>query len=642
MQERYTDILIHIGPRDADGAYSVHARLDDGSGYRDGQMRLNLARLRASEQDPQAFGLELFYALFEGPIRRAYDKVTGRAEAETDGRVRIRLWIDDAAAELQALPWERLYHTHRGQDIAMATSALTPFSRYAELELAEVDPLTHRPLRLLFVVSNPTNLPEGLAPVLVEEEVRGLQEAIDPLVQVGNVRVTIMPGHTGLSEALASALAQQSYRIIAGETSLVNILRQLESADIFHYLGHGHFRRAADSGPGTAALYLEKTTGDFQVARDDELVERLSAVHPLPHLVFLAACESARRDESTEHPFVGLGPKLIQAGVPAVVAMQDVVPMELARKLTGDFYRNLLAHGTVDQALNQARLLLFDREETDWSIPVLFMRLKSGRLFDLSKAKDEKPRLPYEPETVVVPEGKFWMGSDDEDADANERPGHEVLLPSYRIGRRPVTNQEYAAFLQHEKGHEAPRKTGWFLREPPAEKLDHPVVGVSWHDARAYCQWLTRQTGRRYRLPSEAEWEKAARGTDGRQYPWGADWQDGMCNCASEDTTPVGSYPEGASVYGCLDMIGNVQEWTGTLWGSDRKKCAYPYPYRPDDGREDPDADQILHRVYRVHRGGSYADDRRKLACFARGRTLSSSASRERGFRVIEEISETG
>jgi hypothetical protein len=129
-------------------------------------------------------------------------------------------------------------------------------------------------------------------------------------------------------------------------------------------------------------------------------------------------------------------------------------------------------------------------------------------------------------------------------------PQHEVMLPAYHIGKTPVTNRQYAEFLKHSPTQGAPPGVRWFGSQPPKDRLDHPVVGVSWHDSLAYCAWLQQATGRLYRLPSEAEWEKAARGTDGRRYPWGNEWSIGRCNLNGADTTAVDQFPAGASPYG--------------------------------------------------------------------------------------------
>lgn len=214
-----------------------------------------------------------------------------------------------------------------------------------------------------------------------------------------------------------------------------------------------------------------------------------------------------------------------------------------------------------------------------------------------------------------------------------EMPRHQVVLPAYQIGKYPVTNQQYAEFTKQERQQAVP--TGWFLRQPPRDKLEHPVTGVSWHDARAYCEWLSQVTGRHYRLPTEAEWEKAARGTDGRQYPWSDAWETGRCPQGAQSTAPVTAYPGGASGYVCCDLLGNVQQWTSTLWGSEPDPTDFPYPYDGGDGREDPEAEKQLDPTYRIHRGGSYRDTPADLRCTARGFSPPDSKVVWRGFRVV-------
>ena len=161
------------------------------------------------------------------------------------------------------------------------------------------------------------------------------------------------------------------------------------------------------------------------------------------------------------------------------------------------------------------------------------------------------------------------------------------------------------------------------------------MTGVNWHDARAYYDWLSRATGRRYRLPTEAEWEKAARGTNGRRYPWGDAWEAGRCPQGAQSTAPVSAYPGGASVYGCCDLLGNVQQWTSTLWGSEPDQPAFPYPYEGSDGREDPEAERQMDRTFRICRGGGYRDAPTKLRCTARGFSPPDTRVAWRGFRVV-------
>lgn len=215
------------------------------------------------------------------------------------------------------------------------------------------------------------------------------------------------------------------------------------------------------------------------------------------------------------------------------------------------------------------------------------------------------PAAPPVPETVAVPAGPFVMGSDRAEREAayrlDERAyGHSVTrenrwyegerrrtetLPAFRIMRNPVTNAEYAAFVAA-TGHPAPdvdratwtgyrlihpyertRRHAWTGGRPPEGRADHPVVLVSHDDAQAYAAWLSRATGLRWRLPSESEWEKAARGPDGRRFPWGDSFDPARLDSADRgpfDTVAVGRYPAGASPFGMLDAAGQVFEWTAT------------------------------------------------------------------------------
>ena len=223
-------------------------------------------------------------------------------------------------------------------------------------------------------------------------------------------------------------------------------------------------------------------------------------------------------------------------------------------------------------------------------------------------------RLRIEPEMVEVPAGPFLMGTSDEQVQAmlerydwaakmedrfsREQPQREITLPAFEIGRYPVTNAEYASFVEA-TGHGMPRH--WRDGRFPEELADHPVVNVTWHDALAYVDWLREQTGQPYWLPTEAEWEKAARGDDGRLWPWGDDWDAARANCKPMGpgaTTPVGQYsPKGDSPYGCADMAGNVWEWCSSEYRD--------YPYQKDDGRENLGSSTGRH----VLRGGSWYDD---------------------------------
>jgi iron(II)-dependent oxidoreductase len=221
-------------------------------------------------------------------------------------------------------------------------------------------------------------------------------------------------------------------------------------------------------------------------------------------------------------------------------------------------------------------------------------------------------------EMVRVPAGAFFMGSDDGPED--ERPRHRVELEAFFIDRQQVTNLQFARFLnavgplgkRGERFYDTDdsdarihRREGQWLADPGHE--NRPVVEVSWFGAVAYCAWLGK------RLPTEAEWEKAARGTDGRKFPWGNDPPDrerAHFGAGWNELIDVGRLPEGASPYGALDMAGNGWEWVSSAYR--------PYPYRAADGREDLTRDEV-----RGTRGGGHDSSAAELTTTHRGRHVS-------------------
>lgn len=220
-------------------------------------------------------------------------------------------------------------------------------------------------------------------------------------------------------------------------------------------------------------------------------------------------------------------------------------------------------------------------------------------------------RLVFEPQLVRIPAGKFLMGSSLEQIEqaikmgANkewvqrETPQHTAELSEYSIGKYPVTNREYQEFVRDAK-YKAPQ--GWEGDQFPKEKAEHPVVNVSWDDAVAYCKWLGDKTKRNYRLPTEAEWEKAARGEDGRVFPWGNDFDSQKCNSRESgiyDTSEVGMFsPQGDSPYGCSDMAGNALEWCSDWYDGSG------YWNRQDSVVRDPQGPQSGY--VHIERGGSW------------------------------------
>ena len=233
---------------------------------------------------------------------------------------------------------------------------------------------------------------------------------------------------------------------------------------------------------------------------------------------------------------------------------------------------------------------------------------------------------------VRIPAGEFRMGSvatQDKDASEEEFPPHRVHVPEFHIGLYPVTYRQYQAFV---KATGSPAPWTWVAGFVPLGKGNHPVAGIEWRDAVQFCAWLSEETGQSFRLPTEAEWEKAARGTDGRIWPWGDEPPDeSHCNFGHRsggDTTSIGRYsPQGDSFYGCADMAGNVYEWCHSLYK--------PYPYRARDGREADSGDED-----RVLRGGAYWSEPADLRCAYRVIYIPGYGSNLNGFRVARGLLE--
>ncbi|MEZ4679281.1 MAG: SUMF1/EgtB/PvdO family nonheme iron enzyme [Caldilineaceae bacterium] len=214
-------------------------------------------------------------------------------------------------------------------------------------------------------------------------------------------------------------------------------------------------------------------------------------------------------------------------------------------------------------------------------------------------------------------------------------PQHDVTLPSYQISRYPITNSQYARFVAATQY--APPEH-WRGPTPSPELCNHPVVFVSWYDTVAYCAWRSEAEGRLFRLPTEAEWEKAAIGQQGTLFPWGDDYtvvHHNSYQAGIGKTSSVGIFAAGVSPYGCFDMAGNVYEWTSSLWGTETWQPTYRYPYVPTDGREEPTASAT---VYRVLRGGAYYLSHIFTSCTYRDRDLPTNKGRSLGFRVVAEV----
>jgi formylglycine-generating enzyme required for sulfatase activity len=232
------------------------------------------------------------------------------------------------------------------------------------------------------------------------------------------------------------------------------------------------------------------------------------------------------------------------------------------------------------------------------------------------------------PEMVVIPAGEFWMGSDkaqDKETSDDELPRHRVTIArSFALGRYPVTFAEYERFADA-TDRDLFDDGGW-------GRGNRPVINVTWKGAAAYCEWLSQQTRRRYRLPTEAEWEYAARGGTETRYWWGDEVGKNNANCDgcgsewdNKQTAPVGSFRP--NPWGLHDMLGNVWEWVQDCWHKNYKGA-------PEDG-------SAWERVFwglRVLRGGSWYDLPRGLRSAFRDRNIPQNRLNDVGFRLAQDL----
>jgi hypothetical protein len=362
--EQFLDLEIRIFQRDNQG-YPVEITLGDSQRFRRGYLSADIVPWSTSG-NPARDGEGLFKNLFaDRALSRAWDQALGRSLHR-----RIRLWIDEQAPELHPLPWEMLRDDQVGSDMLSAQTH-TPFSRYLRIELPWDGPVKERPIRALVVISDPADLKTRYDLTLVDvDKEREALEAAFVAVGQDQLQADFLPTPVTMEE-LGEKLLQADYHVL-------------------HFVGHGAFstRRAQ------AALYLQDQQGYAQRVLDDELAGLVKRQGKQLRLISLVACQSAVR--SKNDAFLGLGPKLVTAGAPAVVAMQDVVTIETARKFSATFYKRLVEHGQVDLATNEARSALLTVRRADAAVPVLFMRCEQGVLFQRLAGASARPQVSTE------------------------------------------------------------------------------------------------------------------------------------------------------------------------------------------------------------------------------------------------------
>lgn len=367
----YADLELRILKKQAEG-YPVELtlRLPDGSQKdvpRGGYLAPDFVWTRRS--GPRENGERLFDLLFadEG-LKRHWVEMRGLSRH----RRRIRLHFDDTAPELHALPWEFLHDTTLQPSQPLAAQADTPFSRYLAGDLPSGLPVAVRPLKLLVAIANPEDLEDwGLTPIELEAEQETIRKAISDVNQ-SQVELTFLPPPV-TSSSLSRALN--------------------DGCHILHIVGHGQFYMDRDTGVQETLLYLEDEGHRAVPVNEQQFAEMLRRRgQGAPKFIFMASCDTAKRPtkrkaetaSNLHNVFRGFAPELIRAGVPAVLAMQDIIQVPTAQAFTRTFYRQLFRHGQVDLASNEARAAVLAADLPGSSVPVLFSRLPDNQLLKVA------------------------------------------------------------------------------------------------------------------------------------------------------------------------------------------------------------------------------------------------------------------
>lgn len=401
----YADLEIYMMPKTVKG-YPVQIR-NEGREFPKGYLAPEIEHWLAG-QNPERDGEQLYQMLLaDSAIREAWVESRGR-----NANRRIRLRIDEDAPELHTLPWEILREKTAGVITkTVAADSRTPFSRYLAGPWEPGQAVRARPLKILVAVANPAGLERfNLQPVDVE-----LEQSI-------------------IREALAG-ISPQALQITYLETpvTLSRIEAELQNGyHILHMVGHGFFNKEK----GVGFFYMADKENKVQPVSEEKFAEMLGRQIHIPQLVFLTSCQTAVR--SPADAFRGFAPKLVMAGVPAVVAMQDLVGVAAAQVLEGAFYQRLMAHGRVDLACNEARAqVLSENLPSGWNVPVLFSRLPDGRLLVV----DEPEEAPAsQVGAATVQNGQIRLDLTVEQlAQINQLLNMSAAVPTQTVGAVPTT-----------------------------------------------------------------------------------------------------------------------------------------------------------------------------------------------------------
>jgi formylglycine-generating enzyme required for sulfatase activity len=477
-----------------------------------------------------------------------------------------------------------------------------------------------------------------------------------PLQQIA----VVAPTKSGLPKAQEEL---QRILSLAGRNRAVQEIQPTYGA-VEHALGSGQYDGFHFAGHGVAS---SASSYDWSLHLDDDqltppdLNGEAGGLGSRQPLVFLNACHSGRGAASLTG-LGGLASAFVGAGAGAFLGTLWEIRDRQALRFAEEFYGQMLSGEELGEAVRKARLAVRDEfpHDTGWLAYTAFAhplarcsqapvrqetapaveppRVEPPPVVVLKPPAPEEPPAPEsppEPESqpepspaeerihektgmvfVYVPGGEFLLGVEDHPF---SKPVRWIRLSPFWIGKYPVTNQEYARFLEASSGHPEPA----FWNDSRFNQLRQPAVGVTWEDAHAFCLWAGLE------LPSEAQWEAAARGTDQRAYPWGKEVpteRHANFDRPNGGTAPVGSCPAGAGPYGTFDQAGNIWEWCADPWDS----SAYR---KREDGQWDPIAKG--HPAVRTLRGGSWNNPATDLHAAYRDRGTAKSRFNNQGFRCL-------
>lgn len=651
-------------------------------------VRLRRQHTSMHEQAVQEFGVEMFTALFSGEVRSRYDMCQEIAAQQGKG-LRIKLCV--RPPELAVLPWEYLYDTRLGDYLCL--SGNTSLVRHLELSQS-VQPLAIAPpLRMLAMSVSPSDL----AALDANVERQRIERALDTLQTTGLITVDWLEGqtwrdlrnelrknewhifhfhgHGGFDSqrdegvlALADAdgrahnfAATEFGRLLADHRSLrLVVLNVCEGArgglnDVFSSTATTLIQRGIPAVVGMQHVISDAAAIEFAHTFYEILISGV------PVDVALSEARKAISFEFENSLEWGTPVIYMRSMTESIFAIEPIENVRISQ--TAEATRALTIFPEVAHHKSRAGMPPFRKGLTAWQITLVVLLVVNSLLLlalviprfisdpgfspqmgtsesatqptltpiiSMTQQTSNAPMLETVTKTnridgavyVLIPAGEFLMG--DDNGEPEERPEHTVYLQQFWMKATAVTNQEYARCYFAGLCKQPNGDWRYALQTYPLQ----PVSNVTWEQALQYANWVGG------RLPTEAEWEKACRGPDGRTFPWGNDLPIGDFGEPIElRKAEAGSRPGLSSPYGVLDLIGNVEEWTSSIWGTDIISPTFGYPYIADDGRE-----QIELAFMRVIRGGMVvrsSDPKPDVHCARRFRDNWFNSNELFGFRVV-------